>query len=335
MARAYKLIDPTEFAPDKDYGMLTIVKPDPNSTRHLWCKCKCGKPLHRVNKYDLRNGITVSCGCDRKMKDIPPGTQYERLTVVRQDPENKSNLIVSCSCDGHTYSINRYCLISGHSKSCGCAKKPAITIAPWQIYGRLTVVEKDPSKPYHWLCQCCCDDKFVSVKDHSLRTSHTKSCSCIQKETVSNQIKHGYARSENRPREYEIWTGMIKRCENQNCKAYKNYGGRGITVCNSWRNSFEAFYEDMGPSPSSDYSIERINNNGNYCPENCVWDLDGPQSRNKQNTVRVMYEGKQIALRNLCDDLGLDFTLVYDRLHNGNWELEEALFAPKMKNQFG
>lgn len=158
-----------------------------------------------------------------------------------------------------------------------------------QKFGRLTVVRfagRSRHRLSLWECSCECG-KTTTVTSGNLRQGISKSCGCGRE--VSH-LKHGYARAKGPKRtEYEIWGSMIKRCENPNHVAYKNYGGRGISVCERWRygeagkTGFECFLEDMGTRPSPDLTVDRENNDGNYEPGNCRWATWSQQVRNRRN----------------------------------------------------
>lgn len=141
-------------------------------------------------------------------------------------------------------------------------------------YGRLVVIAH-AGKNRHghslWLCKCECGNEKV-LNSVAFRHGNTKSCGCLQSE---NRTKHGMHGSP----EYMTWNSMIQRCENPHSKAYNHYGGRGITVCDRWKD-FDNFFQDMGERPSPKYSLDRIDVNGNYEPANCRWTTQQEQVRN-------------------------------------------------------
>lgn len=157
-------------------------------------------------------------------------------------------------------------------------------------YADITAVRacgKASSGDLKWLFSCRCGIEF-EANGYYARSGKISSCpTCAAERSRIASVKHGLSRSP----EFEIWTGIQTRCLNQNATAFKNYGGRGISICQRWIDSFENFLHDMGPRPSQHHSIERDNNDGNYEPGNCRWATAEEQANNKRNNVKVTIDG--------------------------------------------
>lgn len=144
-------------------------------------------------------------------------------------------------------------------------------------------------------------------------------------QTPPSQKKHGHSWKEGAPSpEYRAWANMKHRCCNPAANGFSNYGGRGITVCERWVESFEAFLADMGPRPSPKYSLDRIDNAGNYEPQNCRWATATEQSRNRRGTANIPFDGRLVTVTELSEITGTPEHLLRNRLRRG-WPLERAI----------
>lgn len=189
-------------------------------------------------------------------------------------------------------------------------------------FGRLTVIERAPNQGgrVYWWCQCVCGTR------HLVRASHLvngliQSCGCFRKEWARDEgLTHGMTQSP----EYRIWAHIKGRCLNINDRRYPGWGGRGIEMCLEWQDSFEAFFDFMGPRPSPQHTIERKNNNGPYAPGNCVWLLRPLQARNRRNNHVITLNGDTRCLAEWLEILGLSRATYQGRRKRG-WSVERAL----------
>ena len=172
-----------------------------------------------------------------------------------------------------------------------------------------------------WECLCDCGNR-TKVGISKLRSGHTKSCGCFKINAVtSRSTKHGCAPRRNQTSTYRCWGGIIKRCTNPRDKRFEHYGGRGITVCDRWRD-FRNFLADMGERPSG-YSIERIDVNGHYEPSNCKWIPMIEQCRNTKRVIHITIGDETRLLADWARHFGIDYRLVSARLKRG-WSIGDA-----------
>ena len=199
-----------------------------------------------------------------------------------------------------------------------------------QRFGRLVVLSRteDKDRP-RWNCVCDCGNQIV-LPTEQLRGG-TKSCGCYRREWASTiEVKHGGCRRGNRDRLYSVWNMMKQRCNDPNNKYYRNYGGRGISVCREWSENYEAFRDwavknGYDPTaPHGECTIDRIDNNGNYCPENCRFVSMKEQARNTRSNHLITFNGKTQPLKAWGEETGIYYLTIYQRLKSG-WSVEEAL----------
>lgn len=191
-----------------------------------------------------------------------------------------------------------------------------------EIFDRWTVIasgEKHPQNGQFWICRCKCGTTR-EVRQVSLRRGASRSCGCLRAE-LHRQVhtKHGLSQH----REYQIWIDMIHRCTDPSYRNYPDYGGRGIGVCDRWL-SVDSFIKDMGPRPSQKHSLDRIDNEQGYSPENCRWATQAEQNRNKRNSKRVTAFGRTQILADWALETGIPRSTVQHRLNRG-WSPERAL----------
>lgn len=188
-------------------------------------------------------------------------------------------------------------------------------------FGRLTVISVSCVKRgrYHWNCICECGGT-LSVEGTRITSGNTSSCGCIFREIM---VKRNTTHGKSRTRENLSWKNAKQRCYNKNHPYYKNYGGRGIIMCDRWINSFTNFISDMGVAPSNKHTLERMDVNGNYEPSNCKWATYKEQARNTRRSKIIEYKGEVKSLPQWCEDLSLNYNRVRDRLLTG-WTVDRA-----------
>ena len=192
------------------------------------------------------------------------------------------------------------------------------------VFGRLTVIEKDVDRSGHdvfWKCQCTCG-KLTSVRGNHLKNGKTISCGCFRREkTAKEHFTHGHSGESI----HNVWMEIGNRCRNKNATVYKDYGGRGIDVCDEWFNSFESFYDwSIKNGYQKGLTIDRINNNDGYKPDNCRWITQREQCWNRRNSYLIEYMGEIKAMAQWCYELNMDYHKTYTRIHKLHWPVEKA-----------
>lgn len=197
--------------------------------------------------------------------------------------------------------------------------------------GRLTVLREGPRDKYNhtrWHCRCDCGKEMLAW-GHRLRKPGDLSCGCWIKEKTSKRAGRHYMRYTP---EWAAWRSMKDRCGNPRSRNYKNYGARGIEVCQEWHDSFEAFFACVGARPSAEHSLGRINNDGPYAPGNVRWEIDEQQKNNMRGNRTVVYRGKSMTATQAIRAAGskVSRTTLGKRLSAG-WDIEKAVETPPDK----
>lgn len=196
-----------------------------------------------------------------------------------------------------------------------------------QRFGRLVILARaENGKKFARRWECLCDCGTVkAVHESSIKTGGTKSCGCWFRETRGSlNLSHGHSKTAI----YMTWTSMKMRCLNPRVRSWVDYGGRGITVCERWVNSFENFLADMGEKPDANSQIDRIDNNGNYEPANCRWVSPAKNGRNKRNNKMLTFNGKTQSQSEWGEEMGIDYHTISDRMTKRGWDTERALTTP-------
>lgn len=274
------------------------------------------------------------------------GQRFGKLLVVERSGTKNDKAIWKCQCDcGNISFANTSNLRRGNTRSCGCLSIECITNLnkgkslmidlSGQKFGRLTVLEfshfsKDKKRTY-WKCRCDCGKEIITRAD-GMKSGHTNSCGCYNKDVVA-EIKPSKTHGLSDEKVYKIWAGMKNRCYNHKSIEYNIYGGRGITVCDEWRNNPEAFIEwayENGFDKNKrekEQSIDRIDVNKGYSPDNCRFANATTQANNTRSNVNISYSGKTQTLAQWCRELGLPYSTIGNRLRSG-WGIIEALETP-------
>lgn len=204
-----------------------------------------------------------------------------------------------------------------------------------QKFGRLTVIglKDTETRKTYWVCQCDCGN-VKEIRSDNLLDGRVKSCGCIKAEQDKTNLHSrnhkmtdelGFKRSQTKI--YRTWQLMRNRCENKHDARYDRYGGRGISVCEDWKNDFVKFYNwAMENGYSEDLTIDRIDNDGNYCPENCRWATKEQQARNRSTNINITIGNATKTLTEWCDIFELNYSAVIGRYRRNGFISIDDLF---------
>lgn len=258
-----------------------------------------------------------------KVKNDLTGKRFVNLTVINQAedhirPDGRRESAWLCICDcGNTVVVKGDYLKSNSKNSCGklnCKYSHHATISVGDTFGHLTVIDDSPNwlhrkngkKDRAVLCECDCKNKTQKlIKVDDLRYGRVSSCGCLFEHHHMSNTKI-----------YQQWAGMCARCNRKTHGSYKNYGARGISVCKEWEESFETFYSWAIENGFKDgLTIERIDNNGDYCPENCIFIHKSEQSKNRRNCIFLTYNNQTKGLKEWSKITGIKYGTLLKRYH--------------------
>ena len=268
------------------------------------------------------------------------GQRFGKLTVIRHEGygvrnngHNYKTWLCKCDC-GNEVIVRTSYLTLGETKSCGCLKSE---IGKYHYegmkFGNLTVIKeegRDKNGNVIWLCKCDCGNDFYTTSVY-LRRGFSTSCGCKTLEKwIESSKTHGMSDSKI----YHVWRNMKERCYNPKNKRYKDYGGRGIIVCKEWCDDFSNFYNwaiSSGYNPNAEFgecTLDRINVNGNYEPNNCRWVTNKEQQNNRQNNHYIPYNGEIRTLTEWAELYNINPRTLNYRINQSNWSIEKALETP-------
>ena len=321
--------------PGTKHGSLTYIRDTEERSKQgitlIECKCDCGNTA-LVRKDAFLLGRIKTCGCGNRGKhklEFPKeditGNTYGHLTVLgfsyRHPTNGKPYWKCQCVC-GKKIDVEGYNLKCGNTKSCGCVN---IQNLVGKTFGRLTVVRKSDrvDTKWHqtyWVCECSCGN-VVEHTTAALNSGQTTSCGCYLRDRVSPARTHGEYKTEL----YSKWFHMNSRCYSPKAGNYPNYGGRGIRVCDEWKDNYVAFRDwSYKHGWKSGLTLDRWDPNDGYNPDNCRWIPLSDQSKTSRVTVKE-YKGRTI--EEMCRDYNVPYELAKQRIRNG-WKILLATCTP-------
>lgn len=321
------------------YGLLTVESlAEKINGKIKWnCRCDCGNHTV-VAGSNLKNGHTTSCGCTKhnspgNMIDLT-GKRFGKL-VVKSKGEGrftsggayKATWICDCDCGKHDIEVDGEKLRKGHTQSCGCLLAEHIKSVNYsdlvgQRFGRLTVIRyldesERTAKGYNWWCRCDCGNE-IKANATKLKTGLQQSCGCLKEEMKPRLGEMSRKYQNSNKRLYSVYRGMISRCYDTKHREYKNYGGRGITICDEWSGElgYDAFAQwalSSGYNDKAEYgecTIDRIDVDKGYEPGNCRWITNKEQQNNRRDNVRIEYNGESRTITEWAEMLGVSANMV-------------------------
>ena len=261
------------------------------------------------------------------------GERFGKLLVIKFSGRAKDgHALWLCKCDcGNMKIAQGNNLVSGNTTNCGCQRREKYeSMILGHKFGRLTPIRSAGKGKYGdtmWECVCDCGNHSYVSTSRLLR-GKSLSCGCYSRDVcIERSTKHNGSHRGNTEKLYRIWNDMKRRCSKEYRSDYERYGGRGITVCSEWQESYETFRDwAMSHGYKPGLSIDRIDNNNGYSPDNCRWETMQRQANNKRNNRVVEVNGEKMTLADACRSLGLKYGTIHSRLRRG-WTESESLFG--------
>lgn len=261
------------------------------------------------------------------------GKKFNRLTAIERiyDDSGCVKYLFRCDC-GKEKVIKKYSVVNGLTKSCGCLSNEKVRNRSFknlkgQVFGRLTVISINHTTRLgtYWNCVCECGNECV-VLTTKLSNGHTTSCGCRKDEIKRDIEKLNKSHGKSKTKLYKIFSGMKARCYRKSCPNYNRYGGRGIIICKEWLDSFENFYNwSISNGYKSGLSIDRIDNDKGYSPDNCRWVSAKEQANNTRSTVFLTYKGETKSASEWSEITGIRQATIVRRKTSYGWTDEECL----------
>lgn len=311
----------------KRFGKLTVLS---RIDYGRWlCRCDCGNEIELMT-HKLTSGNNKSCGkCSRAINMI--GERYGRLEVVEQSEPVNGKVMWKCLCDCGKYIVcDRQSLTYGYKRDCGCRIEENQLIG--KRYGRLVIknIIRQPGEEAKAECICDCGNITIPSLTRVINNK-VKSCGCLVPDISQlTHTTHGKSKS----RIYKIWKKMNDRCNNPNNKDYDKYGGRGVKICVEWTGehgaenfinwAYSTGYDEN--AEKGECTLDRINVNGNYDPDNCRWANMEEQSYNRRNTIRIDIYGKLLTIKEISDIYGIPKGKIRQRYFCGIRDEKKLLY---------
>ncbi len=263
------------------------------------------------------------------------GRRFGKLLVLgraERDSRGRTRYLCKCDCGNETIVQSSY-LKLGDTKSCGCLKHQVnwrFDNLTGQTFGKLYVVkrvENDAQGTVQYLCRCECGNEKI-VRANHLKRGAVRSCGCLASALTSQR---NTTHNKTGTRLYRIWRGIKVRCYDAHHKDFRDYGAKGVTICDEWRDDFQAFYDwAMANGYEENLSIDRIDNSKGYSPDNCRWADNIQQANNKTTNYYVVYKNERLTLSELARKYHLNYTVLGKAIRAGK-SLEEAVRRAEIK----